>query len=132
MPSKKAVMVIDDEPDLLGITMKILEKNGFIVHAFNNPVEALGHVEKVGGCKECGTIISDIRMPGMTGLELAMRLKAIRPELKIVLMTAFAIQKDDMQNIIPSIKVDAFLNKPFTTTELIEAVKESANKSEPV
>ena len=76
--------------------------------------------------KECSIIVSDVRMPGMTGLELVMRLKKIRPEMRIVLMTAFKIHRHDLQNIIPSTEVDAFLGKPFRSAELIEAIKHCA------
>jgi CheY-like chemotaxis protein len=116
-------MVVDDEEDLLAVTKKMLEINGYSVHAFDNPIKGLEHVENED-CKECSIVVSDVRMPGMTGLELVMRLKKIRPEMRIVLMTAFKIHRHDLQNIIPSTEVDAFLGKPFRIADLIEAIKD--------
>jgi len=120
-------MLVEDEPDLLEITRKILEQNGFVVHGFNSPIEAEKHVKKIG-CKECSRVISDVRMPGMTGFELVRRLKVTRPMMRVILMTAFQMSKEEAQIVLPSTKVDAFLNKPFTQSELMEAIKESAKK----
>ena len=54
------VVLVDDNDDILQVTRKGLELHGFEVHAFNDPVEALKHVE---GCKDCQVLVSDIRMP---------------------------------------------------------------------
>jgi FixJ family two-component response regulator len=115
-------MVIDDEPDLLATTKMLLEKEGYKVHGFTNPITGLSHVEN--GCKECIIVISDIRMPGMSGFELVRRLKELPPEMKVIFMTAFKINMEEAQMVLPSTKVEAFLNKPFRTTELMEAIKE--------
>ena len=63
-------------------------------------------------------------MSGMSGFELVRRVKELRPEMKVILMTAFKIDMKEAQIVLPSTKVDAFLNKPFRSKELIEAVKQ--------
>jgi FixJ family two-component response regulator len=68
--------VVDDEADLLAKTRMMLEKEGHKVHGFTNPVTGLNHVEN--GCKDCSIVISDIRMPAMSGFDLARRLKELR------------------------------------------------------
>jgi DNA-binding NtrC family response regulator len=118
-------MVIDDESDLLGVTTKMLEKNGYSVHAFESPIKAIEHV-KNGGCKDCTIVLSDIRMPSISGFEVVRQLKEVRPEMGVILMTAFKINKSEVQMVLPSTKVDSFLNKPFRSADLIEAIKECA------
>lgn len=115
-------MVVDDEPDLLVTTTKMLEASGYHVHAFDNADNALGHV-KENGCRECVLVVSDIKMPGMSGFELVRRMKEIRPDLKVVLMSSFIIHMGEFQKVMPSLLVDNFVSKPFTQTDLIDAIK---------
>jgi two-component system nitrogen regulation response regulator GlnG len=116
------IMVVDDEKDILTITKKALEMNGYEVHAFDNPKLALQHAKD--GCKTCSkVIISDIRMPGMTGFELVKQLKELHPHSKILLMTSFEIQKREFDKVFPSIQIEELIEKPFTISRLIEAVK---------
>jgi CheY-like chemotaxis protein len=105
------------------MTSKMLEKLGHDVHAFSDPVKALEHIRDEG-CLECNVVLSDIRMPGKTGFELVRQLQELRPEMKIVLMTAFKINKSEAQLVLPSTKVDAFIGKPFNIRELQEAMSE--------
>ena len=114
-------MIVDDEPDLLTIVRKMLEGHGYSVHPFTRPETALDHVKN--GCKDCSIVISDIRMPDMTGFELVRHVKGLRPEMKVILMTAFEISKQEAQLKLPSTPVDAFINKPFKTLELVTAIK---------
>jgi len=115
-------MIVDDETDLLAIVRKMLEGQGYSVHPFASPETALDHV-KDDGCTDCSIVISDIRMPHMTGFELVRHIKKLRPEMKVILMTAFEINKHEAQLVLPSTPVDAFVNKPFRIRELIEAIK---------
>jgi CheY-like chemotaxis protein len=114
-------MLVDDETDLLAITTKWLEKGEYSVHGFADPIKALEHLNS--GCMVCSIVVSDIRMPGMGGFELVRQVKVLRPEIKVILMTAFKINQSEAQLVLPSTKVDAFLKKPFKTAELIEAIK---------
>jgi CheY-like chemotaxis protein len=118
-------MVVDDEADLLAITTKLLEQAGHSVHSFVNPEKALDHINN-GGCKDCSIVISDICMPPMTGFELVRLLKELRPEMKVILMTSFQINKEEARAVLPSTPVDAFVNKPFRTADLIEAINQCA------
>jgi DNA-binding NtrC family response regulator len=115
-------MFVDDEPDLLATTRMMLEEAFTRVHSFTNPIAAISHVED--GCMDCKLVLSDIRMPSMSGFELVRRVKDLRPEMKVILMTAFKINQSEAQIVLPSTKVGAFLNKPFRSQDLIEAVKQ--------
>jgi DNA-binding NtrC family response regulator len=117
-------MLVDDEPDVLATTRKMLEKNGYHVHAFGNPEKALQHIKE--GCKECELLISDIKMQGLSGFELVRRVKEMRPELKVLLTSSFIIHKGEFEKVLPSIKVNDFVQKPYTKNDLIEAIRKYA------
>jgi CheY-like chemotaxis protein len=119
-------MVVDDEADLLTTTKIMLEKEGYKVHAYTSPIAALNHIEN--GCEDCVVLISDIKMPEMSGFELVRRVKELRPELKVIFTSSFIIHKGEFKKVLPSSKVDDFLQKPFTKNDLIEAIKKYAKE----
>ena len=67
-------------------------------------------------------ILSDIRMPGMNGYELIKKAKEIDKQVNVVLMTAFEINDKEFHNLLPDIKVDALLQKPFSIQQLNNAI----------
>jgi DNA-binding NarL/FixJ family response regulator len=67
-------------------------------------------------------VLSDIRMPGMNGYELVKKIKAIRPEIKVVFMTALEFT-EDMSKILPSIKIDGFMLKPGRIESLVNTIR---------
>lgn len=114
-------MVVEDEIDLLTVITSMLESKGYQVHGFTDPEKALAHVKE---CKECATVISDIRMPGMNGFQLVRALKKKRPDMRVIFMTAFEIHKKEWQQTVLSTQVDQFLTKPFKTQKLLEAIED--------
>ena len=120
---RRTILVVDDENDLINIIKITLERYGYFVHDFSDPVLALRHI-KEDRCNECKIALCDIKMPVMTGLELAVHLKRIRPDLIILLMSAMPIDKEKWRKVLPkSENVDDFIPKPFTMADLIRAVK---------
>jgi len=115
-------MVVDDESDLLAVTKKMLEKEGYQVHAFSDPEQALQHFKKEG-CETCVLIVSDIRMPAMSGFELVRQIKEIRPQTKVILASSFVIHKGEFEKVMPSLQVDDFVRKPFIKAELVKTIK---------
>jgi len=79
--------VVHDEPDILLIIDRAGQKHRFQIDSFNDPVKALAHFEKHAG--EYSLVLSDIRMPGMSGIKLLNFVKRIRPDVPIMAMTAF-------------------------------------------
>jgi DNA-binding NtrC family response regulator len=126
MTNKSTVMVVDDEPDSLGVAKKFLESEGHRVHAFSSPEAAIAHINE--GCKGCMLVVSDIKMPGMSGFELVKKLKEVRRETKVILMSSFVIHKEEFKKVMPSLNVDEFVMKPFSKADLIEAIKNVARK----
>ena len=125
---RKTVLLVEDEPDLSSTIKMVLERYKYVVHSFSDPFLALKHI-KEDGCKDCKIVLSDIKMPQMTGVELAVHLKRIRPSLKIVLMSAMPVDREDWRNVLPkSENVDDFISKPFSTDQLVQLMKKLERK----
>jgi len=115
--TKKAlVMVVDDEEDIMSVFSSLLVKEGYNVHAFSNPVIAFEHFRY--SPKECSLIISDVRMPGMSGFQLARKVKELNPKVKVILTSAFEINVEEFEKVLPSTHVDGFLDKPVSFKKL--------------
>jgi DNA-binding NtrC family response regulator len=119
--NRSSILVVDDDPGIPTLIKQSLTKNGFKVSAFTDPIMALEDFKI--NCKTCGVILSDIRMPGMNGYELVKQAKQIDKDAKVVLMSAFEIQEKEFHNLLPDIKVDGFLQKPFSIQHLNDAVE---------
>jgi two-component system cell cycle sensor histidine kinase/response regulator CckA len=115
--SNRSILVLDDEIDIATIVKKSLQGLGFRVSAFTDPFVALEYF-KLNFKICCSMVISDIRMPGLNGYEFAIKVKVIKPEIKVILMSAFEINDIELSNVLPGIKIDAFLQKPFSIRKL--------------
>src|SRR5919197_3704415 len=106
--SNKSILAIDDEFDVVNFIKEALEmQDGFKVCTFTKPSTALEHF--ISHSRDYDIIISDIRMPGMNGYEFVKHVKERNPKVKVVLMSAFEIETKEFHNLLPDIKVDAFL-----------------------
>jgi DNA-binding NtrC family response regulator len=115
------VMVVDDDMDILTVIGRGLEHAGFKVHAFADPLTALHHVQN--GCKDCQVLVSDVRMPALTGFQLVRKVKDLRPEIKVVMMTMFEVHKPEFEAVFPSTPIDDVIRKPFTPFQLGEKIR---------
>jgi DNA-binding NtrC family response regulator len=118
---KTTILIVDDDIDILTVTGRSLEHAGFKVHAFVDPLMALHHVRN--DCKYCQVLVSDIRMPGLTGFQLVRKVKDLRPEMKVIMMTMFEVNKPEFEAVFPSTPIDAIIRKPFTPSQLVEKIR---------
>ena len=118
---KTTTLIVDDVIDSLTVTERSLEHAGFKVHAFSDPLTALRHVQN--DCKYCQVLVSDIRMPGLTGFQLVRKVKDLRPEIKVIMMTMFEVNKPEFEAVFPSTPINAVIRKPFTPSQLIEKIR---------
>lgn len=114
-----SVMVVDDEPDILKVVEIALVRWGYKVDGFTDPERALKQFKDHPS--KYSLIITDVRMPTMSGVEFARNAKRIRPDIKVLVMTAFEVDQE-LKVALPSIERD-FLQKPFHTAEVCAAVK---------
>ncbi len=93
-----------------------LEKLDFQVSAFTDPLVALEHFQI--DSKQYGLVISDLKMPKMNGYEFGKKVKKIKPDVKVFLMTAFEIDKAEFRKLLKSVKIDEFIQKPISFKDL--------------
>jgi DNA-binding NtrC family response regulator len=113
--------VIDDEWDIVQLYRDALLASGFSVYAFTNPLIALEHF-KVNS-NSYVVIISDLRMPGMDGIELIKRVKAINPDIRALLITAFEVEDSVFHEYKKGNLIDYILRKPVTMKNLVTEVE---------
>jgi DNA-binding NtrC family response regulator len=114
------LLIVDDDQDIVHVLKIGLQQNGFLVEGFTNPEEALQSFKS--NAESYCLLVSDVRMPGLTGIQLARKVKEINPNVKVVLMTAFEIRDDEFSMVFPSTKVDGFVQKPVGIRELTDKV----------
>ncbi len=118
-----SVLIVDDERSMRDFLKILLEKEGHEVTTAESGEKAL----KISAKQTVDVVVSDIRMPGMTGIELLETLKADSPELPIILITAFASPDD----AVLAMKNGAFdyISKPFNVDEIKSVIESATNKS---
>lgn len=117
------VLVVDDDPDVALYTRTVLERRGgFVVQAIEDPRSA----RRVVGEFHPDVVVTDIEMPGMTGLELLAILRADQPDLPVIVMTAH-VSVDYAVSALRS-QADEFLTKPINSTQLISVVTRLADQ----
>ncbi len=114
------LLVVDDDSDIVHVLKMGLLQNGFLVEAFTNPQEALQRF-KTNAESYC-LVLSDIRMPQLSGIQLSKKVKEVNPNVKVVLMTAFEINDNEFSKVFPSTQVDGFVQKPIGIKELSDKI----------
>jgi DNA-binding NtrC family response regulator len=125
------LLVVDDDSDIAHVLKQGLQKNRFLVSAFTNPEAALKNFQSNSEDYYC-LVLSDIRMPGMSGIKLARRVKEINPNVKVVLMTSFEIRDNEFSKVFPSTQVDGFVQKPVgiknLTNKILDTIGETKRR----
>jgi DNA-binding NtrC family response regulator len=117
------IAVVDDEPDLAYLFRDALSQIADTrVFAFSDPLLALEHIRTNSENYQC--VISDYRMPSITGIELLTKTQEINPRIKRILVSAFDIHDEVFKN---SECIDEFLSKPVIMVDLIDHVKKHMN-----
>jgi len=107
-----AVLIVDDEPAICEILGQIMAREGYSVITRSDPCEALDVIRE----EEPTILLSDVRMPGMSGIELLERVREAHPNVGVLLITAV----DDKETAITALKKGAYgyITKPFSFDEV--------------
>jgi DNA-binding response OmpR family regulator len=114
-------MVIDDEFDIVHIIRRHLEKWGFSVDTFTNPLYALQIFKD--SPNRYSVVLTDLGMPEIRGTRLANKMLEIKPDLRIIVMTAYDIDPEDLDLNLATFTHDEILKKPFSMIQVCGAVK---------
>ena len=114
------ILVVDDDADISNLFKLSLERHGFVVDTFNDPLLALSNYK-------AGTydlLLLDIKMPGMNGFELFQRIKDLDDKAKVCFVTGFEEYQIEFRRLFPSLEEnDCFIKKPIELHALAQKVK---------
>jgi CheY-like chemotaxis protein len=122
-PNRKKILVVDDEPDITFTLLAILQKGGYEVSSFNNPLIALQSFKP----HYYDLLIIDIKMPEMNGFELYQKLKEKDMHLKVCFLTAVSEFRDYEQyrkEVSPKPHERYFVAKPVSEDDLVRRVND--------
>jgi CheY-like chemotaxis protein len=119
--NNKSILVLDDEFDIVALIKQSLQKGGLHVYAFTDALLALEHFRL--NCKHYILVLSDVRMPGMDGFEFVRKLKEINSTTKVLLMSAFEINSNELSTALGSVHIDGFIQKPISMNELNSIIR---------
>jgi len=117
--SKATILVVDDEVSLRQLIVRQLRGEGYTVLEAGYGMEALSVART--SPDPIHLVLSDIRMPGMLGTELAKRLLAEHPSVRVVLMSAHAL--DDLTTVSDGRGIVQVLTKPFDGQQMLAVIK---------
>jgi CheY-like chemotaxis protein len=113
------VFVVDDEPIIASTLAAILNASGFHATAFTSPIDAIEAAEREGP----GLLISDVVMPGMNGVDLAIHLKSLCPKCKVLLFSGQAASADLLKAAKEAGHDFELLLKPVHPKDLLAAIR---------
>jgi len=112
-----SILIVDDEPFVQDAVQWLLRSHGYDVDTAKSGEEALSRIAQ----QEFDVVVSDIKMPGLNGLDVLERSRALKPNLSVILMTAYAT----LETAIEALRLGAadYLQKPFDLDDLTVSVE---------
>ncbi|WP_090131096.1 nitrogen regulation protein NR(I) [Limnohabitans sp. Rim11] len=124
----KPIWIVDDDQSIRFVLEKALLREGLSTRSFTNPREVLAALNSEEGREGPQVLVSDIRMPGGSGLDLLTEVKQKLPGLPVIIMTAFS----DLDSAVSAFQNGAFeyLPKPFDLPKAIELIRRALEESQ--
>jgi two-component system nitrogen regulation response regulator GlnG len=124
----KPIWIVDDDQSIRFVLEKALQREQFATRTFSNPREVLSALSIAADDEQPQILVSDIRMPGGSGLELLDKVKQKMPGLPVIIMTAFS----DLDSAVSAFQGGAFeyLPKPFDLPKAIELIRRAVDESQ--
>ena len=116
----KIVFVVDDEPIIADTLAVILNRSGFVAKSFHRPAEVLEAAELIVP----DLLVSDVVMPGMTGVELANRIRSQYPECKCLLFSGQANTRELLRSAHDDYEFE-ILSKPIHPADLLAKIEQA-------
>ncbi|HET7644216.1 MAG TPA: response regulator [Nitrososphaeraceae archaeon] len=117
------ILLVDDEKDFLFFYREYLKSNGYQTVSFDNPIEALCYLGKNDNISNCSLIITDYKMPQMSGIDLIKKIKEKYSASKIKTLLISSYLKTDLLKDNPYFeKINKVIEKPVTSEALKKEV----------
>jgi DNA-binding NtrC family response regulator len=126
--NKRIVSIVDDEIYTAKLFHEALRENidGISVFSFNDPITALEHFTE--NKDDFALVISDLRMPGLNGLELLKKVKTSNPKVRTILMSAYNFEEEELyQEYMKEAVINSTIEKPITMNILYKRVRDELN-----
>jgi len=118
------IMIIEDDEEMRSLLKDFLEEEGLETDSVNNGADALGKLSK----DHFDLVLTDIRMPGLTGLDILPRIRRLKPKTPIIVMTAYG--SDDVRRRSLERGATAYLEKPILLTQLRTLIREMVSRKQ--
>ena len=124
---QEKILICDDEEGILIYLKKLLKTQGYLVETFNCGAALLRRL-KEGDPSDADLLLQDVRMPDMDGITVLKEVKALRPSLPVVIMTAFGT----IDAAVETIKMGAYdyVTKPFPKEKILSVIKNALEKEQ--
>ena len=120
LQGSETILIVDDDASILALTESMLIRHGYRTITAQGAAEAV-HLFEIHPDVAVALALIDVVMPGVNGVELAVRLQELRPDLPVVFMSAYsanaALRPANTRNV-------PYLGKPFTSIRLVEKIRE--------
>jgi CheY-like chemotaxis protein len=123
MSVSRSIIVVDDELELACLFKEFLNNEGYNVVSFTDPVLALEYYKET--VDRHSLIITDLRMPGICGIDLAKSIREFDNKIKIFLMTAFESKDLEDREDFKNARIDRLIQKPIRFSELREMINDA-------
>ena len=122
MVKKWLVAIVDDELDIVNLFRDALIRiKGLSIFTFTDPLTAFEHIRM--NKSKYAVVISDLRMPGINGMDLIYKIKKENPLIRTLLMTAFEVDDKVFEDYTKNKIIDGFLQKPLKLSALESEVR---------
>ncbi|WP_148685747.1 response regulator [Candidatus Nitrosocosmicus hydrocola] len=123
MSSPLYALIVDDEEELAELYRQFIASMGFVAISFTRPLIALEHYQK--NPYKYSLVVTDLRMPGINGIELANKMRILNSSVKIFLITAFDVLDLEKDLAFMSAKFSKILQKPIKLVTLKTIIEEN-------
>jgi CheY-like chemotaxis protein len=118
--TNEKILIVDDEEDITRLFKLALERAGYIVDMYNDPLKSLSNYR----AGKYDLLLLDIKMPHLNGFELYNKIRQIDDKTKVCFMTAFEEYYAEFKRIFPDLKEkECFIRKPIGMNDLIKTVQ---------
>jgi CheY-like chemotaxis protein len=124
----ETILIVDDEPEVLGVAVDMLQGKGYTVLQTGDPLEALRIARTESGVIDL--LLSDVVMPLMNGREMSEQIRAIRPAIKVLFMSAYSTDTIIAYGIRIA-RGQPFVMKPFRMEDLAAQVRAALDYRSP-